>query len=454
MTTDSRSLIYLKPPTAIDPITPAILSQGWDVHVATDPGLAKKLMAENEFRVGMIQWDGSDEKSLQQRAKCLLDVNSKINCVALLSDVTDSVRRVSRVIANYFYDYHTLPLDVDRLLVTLGHAYGMAEIAHSHFEQQVEDPVTFAMVGRSPHMRALFHQINKIAAVDISVLIRGESGTGKELSAQAIHRLSSRSNGPFIAVNCGALPKDLIQTELFGHEKGSFTGASRHRVGRIEAAQGGTLFLDEVGDLPLDLQVNLLRFLQEKTINKVGSSSQIPVDVRVVSATNVNLEKAVEEGRFREDLYYRLNVLHLDMPPLRERGEDVELLAKHFVQKFAKSMNPNLKGFNQQAIEAVNRYPWPGNVREMINRIQRAVVMCEGKLIKPRDLGLDQDAPNSTLITLAEARAQAEKEAIEKTLSVMRNNVSNAAKRLGISRVTLYRLMELHSIDWQRSKNQ
>ena len=454
MTTDSRSLIYLKPPAAIDQLSPAIRSEGWDVHVATHPDMTKELMAQRQFHVGMIQCDGCDEKAFHRTAESLLDVNSSINCVALLSDVANSVRSVSRVIANYFYDYHTLPVDIDRLLVTLGHAYGMAEIARSHFEQQAEDPVMLAMVGRSPRMRALFQQIKKIAAIDLGVLVRGESGTGKELSAQAIHRLSPRSSGPFIAVNCGALPKDLIQTELFGHEKGSFTGADRHRVGRIEAAQGGTLFLDEIGDLPLDLQTNLLRFLQEKTIDRVGNSSQILVDVRVIAATNVNLEKAVEEGRFREDLYYRLNVLHLDVPPLRERGEDIEVLAKYFLERFAKRINPNLKGFNQHVIEAVKRYPWPGNVREMINRIQQAIVMCEGKLIKPRDLGLDQDAPNFALLTLSEARAEAEKEAIQKTLGVMRNNVSKTAKRLGISRVTLYRLMELHSVDWQRSKNQ
>jgi DNA-binding NtrC family response regulator len=301
-------------------------------------------------------------------------------------------------------------------------------------------------------MRQLFQQIGKIASIDFSVLICGESGTGKELAAQAIHQVSDRAAGPFVAVNCGALPKDLIQAELFGHEKGAFTGAERRRIGRVEAAQGGTLFLDEIGDLPLELQIHLLRFLQEKTIDRVGGSGQISVDVRVIAATNVNLERAVKEGRFREDLYYRLNVLHLDMPPLRERAEDVQLLAHHLLAKFASRINPNLQGFSQQAIECLNAHTWPGNVREMVNRIQRAVVMCEGKLIRPRDLGLDQDGPIQHLDTLAEARAKAEKAAIEATLQAVRNNVSKAARHLGISRVTLYRLMELHSIEWQGSK--
>jgi DNA-binding NtrC family response regulator len=225
-------------------------------------------------------------------------------------------------------------------------------------------------------------------------------------------------------------------------------GRDRLRVGRIEAAQGGTLFLDEIGDLPLDLQVNLLRFLQEKTIGRLGSSTDIPVDVRVITATNADLERAVEEGRFREDLYYRLNVLSLEMPPLRARGDDIELLASHFFDESSKSANPKLRGFSKPALEAIKDYPWPGNVREMVNRIQRAVVMCEDRLLRPRDLGLDKDAPNCTLVTLAEARAQAERAAIETTLAAVRNNISKAARRLKISRVTLYRLMEQHAIRW------
>jgi DNA-binding NtrC family response regulator len=299
-------------------------------------------------------------------------------------------------------------------------------------------------------MCALFETIRKVARIDVSAMIRGESGTGKELAAQAIHRLSPRANGPFVAINCGALPKDLIQTELFGHEKGSFTGADRRRIGRIEAAQNGTLFLDEIGDLPLDLQANLLRFLQERTIDRVGSHTPIPLDVRVVAATHVNLERAVDQGRFREDLYYRLNVLHLDMPPLRERGDDIELLANHFVRSYAAIVRPNIDGFSQHAINAMKGHAWPGNVRELANRVQRAVVMCEGKLLQPRDLGFDRDIPNGTLVTLAAARAAAEKEVIETTLRAVRNNVSQAARRLDISRVTLYRLLEQHSIDWQR----
>ena len=454
MIADSRNLLYLKPATTGDALIPAMQQRGWNVHVATHPAEALAALSSRDFRVGLVHWDRNnlDAQDMRGQAASLLEGNCSVNWVALISDIADRLSQVSRTISTYFYDYHTLPVDTDRLLDTLGHAYGMAEIAGYHDDTYDDSPLQCEMVGRDPSMRALLQKISKVAAHDLSVMIRGESGTGKELTAHAIHRLSDRANGQFVAVNCGALPRDLIQAELFGHEKGAFTGADRRRVGRIEAAQHGTLFLDEIGDLPLELQTNLLRFLQEKTIERVGSPTPIPVDVRVIAATHVNLEKAVAEGRFREDLYYRLNVLHLDMPPLRERGEDIELLAQHFFSQFAKHARPDVKGFSKPAIDAINTYSWPGNVREMVNRIQRAVVMCEGRLIKPRDLGLDQEMPSGSLMTLAQARERAEKEIIESTLGMVRNNVSKAARRLGVSRVTLYRLMELHSIDWQGTK--
>lgn len=453
--TDSRSLLYLKAPATDDGLTTAMRRRGWDVRVAIHPDAAIEAMREETFRVGLMHWDryDADMPALRQQAEQLLDANSCVNWVALLSGVSNNVKPLSCVISTYFYDYHTMPVDADRLLNTLGHAYGMAKIATCTAESSDETPLISDMVGSNGAMQNLVKKIAKVASIDLNVLIRGESGTGKELTAQAIHRLSNRANGPFVAVNCGALPNDLIQAELFGHEKGAFTGADRRRVGRIETAQNGTLFLDEIGDLPLDMQTNLLRFLQEKKIGRVGNSNDFAVDVRVIAATNVNLEKAVEEGRFREDLYYRLNVLHLEMPPLRERGKDIELLARHFFQQFSRNLRPNVKGFSKQAMDAINEHGWPGNVREMVNRVQRAVVMCEGRLIKPRDLGLDRDAPHIGLVTLAEARKQAEKEIIEATLSAVRNNVSKAARRLDVSRVTLYRLMELHAIDWQRTKH-
>jgi transcriptional regulator with PAS, ATPase and Fis domain len=246
-------------------------------------------------------------------------------------------------------------------------------------------------------------------------------------------------------VNCGALPANLIQSELFGYEKGAFTGAAARKVGHIEAAAGGTIFLDEIGDLSADLQVNLLRFLQENTIERVGSTEKLSVDVRVIAATHVNLEKAVEEGRFREDLYYRLHVLNLKVPPLRERQGDVELLARFFFDKFAKERRPALRGFSHRALGVMREHDWPGNVRELINRVRRAMVMSDKRLITPEDLGLHAGAPRRRVITLEQAREEAERGAIQSCLQRVRN-VSRAARELGISRVTLYRLMEKHGL--------
>jgi DNA-binding NtrC family response regulator len=448
-----RTLLYLQPPAVDESLLRAITNSGWSVDLAANAEEALDLMDQHRYSVGLMHLDEDnlDPGSVDRQAEKFINVNASGNLVALLSSVDAIHGPVAPIIARYFYDYHTRPVDTHRLLVTLGHAHGMAQVANANLEDfSVSALPCGRMMGKSPQMKMLVQKITRLAGTDFNVLIRGESGTGKELSAEAIHLMSDRAAGPFIPVNCGALPKDLIQAELFGHEKGAFTGADRRRVGKIESAQNGTLFLDEIGDLPLELQINLLRFLQERTIDRVGGSGQIPLNVRVIAATHVNLEKAVAEGRFREDLYYRLNVLQVEVPPLRERGSDIRLLAEYFFEKFANEVNPNLKGFSNPAISALEQHHWPGNVREMVNRIQRAVVMSESKLLSVRDLGLDQDV-GCNLETLAQARSRAEKEVIEATLALVRNNVSKAARHLDISRVTLYRLMDTHAIDWQRT---
>lgn len=370
-----------------------------------------------------------------------------IEWVALLPEKSLAVPAVRKCIADYFYDYHTLPADIDRLLFSLGHAYGMADMvrALTTHHPDVEDQRDEEMVGASEAMHALFRQIRKVAGVDAPVLITGESGTGKELTASAIHERSSRSQGPFVAVNCGALPPTLIQSELFGHEKGAFTGAHERKIGFIEAAHGGTLFLDEIGDLPHELQINLLRFLQEGTIERIGSRKKTHVDARVVAATHVDIDQAVREKKFREDLYYRLNVLNLNIPPLRERGEDVVILAKFFFKKFS-GENNRIKGFSDAALKAIEHHEWPGNVRELINRVRRAMVMTDKRLISSADLGLNERDSTSRLMTLDEARCSAEAETIRMTLKRTENNVSKAARSLSVSRVTLYRLMEKYNI--------
>ncbi len=304
------------------------------------------------------------------------------------------------------------------------------------------------MVGNSPVMRNIFKQIGKMARVDAPVMINGESGTGKEVAARRIHNLSNRASGPFVAVNCAAIPHNLIHSELFGHEKGAFTGAGQRKIGRIESANGGTIFLDEIGDLTLDLQVNLLRFLQEGTIERVGGTESMELDIRVISATHVDLSKAVEEGRFREDLFYRLNVLHLVLPPLRERENDILEIAELNLRKFrAESPGSRVRGFTEDAKRLMNVYHWPGNIRELVNLVRRAVAMCDKELIGPEDLGLERRSPNRNHIaTLAEIKEEAEKKAVIAALRRNRDNIAAASRQLGVSRVTLYRLIEKYEL--------
>lgn len=302
-----------------------------------------------------------------------------------------------------------------------------------------------SILGQSAAVKALLRQIRRVAATDAPVLIGGESGSGKELAAQAVHQHSRRRSAPFIAVNCGALPASLIQAELFGAARGAYTGALRDRKGLLEAANGGTIFLDEIADLPLDMQINLLRFLQEQTITPVGASTTMRVDVRVVAVANIDLQEAVRQGRFRHDLFYRLNVVPITVPPLSERREDIVLLARHFFQRYAADRSPGLLGFSLAAIRAMLSHEWPGNVREVINRVRRALVMSEGRLVRPHDLGLSE--AGSSIESVDRARQDAERAAVCTALERTHRNITRAARELGVSRMTLYRMMERHQIE-------
>ena len=303
------------------------------------------------------------------------------------------------------------------------------------------------LIGDSPALLTTRAALFKFAPVELPVLVTGETGTGKELAAHALHAMSARAAHPFMAVNCGAIPANLVQSELFGHERGAFTGAAQRRLGLFESANGGTVFLDEVGDLPLDAQTSLLRVLQEGTIERVGSSQPLRVDVRVLAATHVDLEQAVAQGRFRRDLFYRLNVLRLAMPALRERSGDVLVLAEHFLRQFRARHPGRARGFSSCARQAMQRVDWPGNVRELLNRVQRAAIVADGELIEPSDLDLVATLPAAARALLQDAREQVERELLLQALREHEFNVSACARHMQVSRVTVYRLCRKHQVE-------
>ena len=342
-------------------------------------------------------------------------------------------------------DFLAKPVDMAELKMVVKRASYLAQLESEHrrLREMISSGVFEDMLGTSPQMQSIFGAIRKVGTTDAPVLVLGESGTGKEMAALAIHRQSRRKDGPFVAINCGAIPETLLESELFGHEKGSFTGAHTSRPGRIETAAGGTLFLDEVGELPLALQVKLLRFLQEQTIERIGGRKPIAVDTRVIAATNLDLEKAKAEGTFREDLFYRLAVVVLRLPPLRERKADIILLAQSFLKKFARANQRDRMKFQPGAIRAMEQHTWPGNVRELENRVRRAVIMAEGTKVTAADLELAADEGSAAgPITLKEARENLEREMVLAALRSHGGKISPAAAELGISRPTFYELME------------
>jgi two-component system NtrC family response regulator len=343
------------------------------------------------------------------------------------------------------YDFLTKPVDMNELKLLLRRAFHVAGLEREYAElQQGLLADTFeGMVGTSPAMQDVFAVIRKVATSSAPVLILGESGTGKEMAALAIHRRSQCKAGPFVAINCNAIPESLMESELFGHEKGAFTGANAQRKGLIESAAGGTLFLDEIGELPLPIQVKLLRFLQEKTFQRVGGRQEIESDVRIVAATNADLKEAIKAGGFREDLYFRLAVIVLHLPPLRDRGDDMQMVAREFLKRYAAQNGRGDLAFAPDAVRALSCHRWPGNVRELQNRVQRAVIMAEGGRITAADLELTESAVEDTPgLTLKEAREQVERSLIDRCLQRHRGRISAVAQELGVSRPTLYELMQ------------
>ena len=422
------------------------LAQEYDVSLAEDRSTAIEAFKNHHPRVvvldlGLPPHAGDPQEGMATLSDILrFDNMTKVIIASGQSDKTNAMK----AIAEGAYDFLAKPIEMDELKVILKRAYYVASLERENrdMHDRLNSGSFQGMLGTSPQMQEVFNSIRKVGTTDVPVLILGESGTGKERAALAIHKVSGRKDGPFVAINCGAIPEALLESELFGHEKGSFTGAHAQRVGRIETAENGTLFLDEVGELPLPLQVKLLRFLQEKAIQRVGGRKEIPINARVVAATNMDLKKAMAEGKFREDLYYRLAVITVKLPPLRERQSDVLLLAQAFLKQFGTEAGKDARKYTQQAIRAIEQHSWPGNVRELENRVRRAVIMAEGSRVTEGDLELAPSARSTQIRTLKEAREAVERELIVQVLQKNHGNISQAAADLGISRPTLYELMD------------
>ena len=419
---------------------------GWNVRAIEADQTAQIGMRGNETVVVCIDTRSLDADVLSQAEQLAL-THPDLPVLAIVDPRTRTDQDVQRLLRTCTTDV-SLPLQTNTLQRAL-------EECSAHASSRSHGPQANAidmLLGQSQAMlevRARLHQYGPIA---LPVMICGETGTGKELAARALHELSSRAEGPFVAVNCGAMPTNLIQSELFGHERGAFTGATTRRIGHFESAHGGTIFLDEIGDLPLDAQVNLLRVLQEGSLQRVGGSQPVVVDVRVIAATHIDLHRAVDAGSFRNDLLFRLDVLRLQMPPLHKRGGDIELMAHHFLSDFRDDHPATIaRGFSPAARRSMAAHAWPGNVRELLNRVRRAAVVATASMISEEDLGLDTGAQVAS--GLDSARVHAEHETLIETLRETGYNVSACARKLKVSRVTIYRLCRKHGLSLEQLRN-
>jgi two-component system NtrC family response regulator len=432
------------------------LAQDYDVVLAEDRPSAVGVVERKKPRVVMLDLglpprpQGVEEGFLALSEILQQDALIKV----IIATGQTEKEHALKAIGEGACDFLCKPIQMDELRVILKRTFNVYQLEKECLEMQsrLGNGGFEEMLGSSPQMQAVFAKIRKVATTNAPVLIMGKSGTGKELVARAIHRLSIKRNGPFVVINCGAIPESLLESELFGHEKGAFTGAHIQRKGRIEMASGGTLLLDEVGELSPALQVKLLRFLQEQRIERVGGREPITADARILAATNVNLEQAMMEGHFREDLYYRLAVVKIALPTLRERGEDILLLARMLQQRYAAEINKKVTGFSKEAIIALQNYSWPGNIREIENRIRRAVIMAEGPRLTPAHLELKSEYDENQSQGLLGAREALEKEMIEQALARHKGNVARTAAELAVSRPTLYVRMKRLGIEKNRSR--
>jgi two-component system, NtrC family, response regulator len=424
------------------------LSQDYEVHFAEDRRGALEAFKANLPAVTLLDLglppspNECDEGLVALSDILTVDSPAKVIVISGQSEKQNAIEAVGAGA----YDFLCKPVDMGELKLLLRRCIQVVELEKEYRElqQSQRSDVFEDMLGTSPQMQAVFAFIRKVAGTNAPVLLLGESGTGKEMAAAAIHSRSARKDGPFVAINCNAIPENLLESELFGHEKGAFTGAHIQRKGMIETASGGTLFLDEIGELPAAIQVKLLRFLQEQRFQRVGGRQEIQIDTRLVAATNADLKQLIDSGKFREDLYFRLAVVTIRLLPVRERGEDIVFLAREFLQRYAAQSGRTKLVFAPDALRAMIRYEWPGNVRELQNRVKRAVIMTSGSRVTAKDLELehDQDVASLSAPTLKQARENVEREMIQQALKRNSGRITSAAAELGISRPTLYELME------------
>lgn len=419
--------------------------EGYDIQLAAERDSALNQIRRFEppvvlLDLGLPPFPDSAEEGLATLQQIVsMAPATKVIVVTGNQDRANAVKAISLGA----YDFYQKPFDPQILGMIIARAFRVHGLEQENRSLQQRQPgeAMQGIITSAPNMLKVCRTVEKVAPSGATVLLLGESGTGKELLARALHQLSNRASGRFVAINCAAIPDTLLESELFGYEKGAFTGAAKQTIGKIEYAHKGTLFLDEIGDLPPPLQAKLLRFLQERVIERLGGRGEVPVDVRVIGATHQNLAALIEAGSFRQDLYYRLSEISVQIPPLRERQGDAALLAHAFLEKFSKQQGRNLKGFTADAIQAIESSPWPGNVREMENVIKRAVIMAEGAQIAAQDLGLKVASTEAEPLNLRQVREEAERRAVVRALGRTNGNIVQAAELLGVSRPTLYDLI-------------
>lgn len=433
------------------------LGKDYEVFSASDGREALLSYRKNHPKVVMLDLglppdrDGTDEGF-----KCLEEI-LKLSPATKVIVITGNDEReyALKAVQIGAYDFYQKPLKLEELRIIISRAFHLFDLEEEnrrlHKALGKEASIT-GVVGQCPEMLEVFSTLRKVSSSDASILIIGESGTGKEMISRAIHSMSLRKDNPFIAINCGAIPEHLLESELFGHEKGAFTGAYAQVQGRFEYADKGTLFLDEIGELSLNLQVKLLRFLQERIIQRVGGREDIHVDTRILAATSIDMPKAISEGKFREDLYYRIAVITVKLPPLRDRKDDILLLGNLFLRRFSDEVGKKIIGFSPASVDFLETYQWPGNVRELENKVQRAVIMCENSVIEPKDFGIAEVSRKKRLpvvesMSLKEAKALVERELIINSMTRHKGNLTQISEELAISRPTLYDLMKKHGLN-------